>query len=139
MSWSESCSTDSGVRNPSTTATFVATGAGGAAGWATGAGTDDGPAIASESGRTAAVSERPELLGIRSQAAAARTAHSNVSLIGARPPRCVPSRRLGLLQLLFSRLDHPVRHVRRHLLIHVELRPVRPPPVRQRVQCGRVA
>src|SRR2546426_12063357 len=88
----------------------------------------------SESGRASAVSERPELLGIRSQAAAARTAHSSVSLIGARPPRCVPSRRLGLLQLLFSGLDHPVRHLRRHLLIHVELRPVRPPPVRQRVR-----
>src|SRR3989454_8879550 len=80
MSWSESCSTDSGVRNPSTAVTFVATGAGGAAGWATGVGTGGGPAIASESGRAAAVSERPELLGIRSQAPAARTAHSNVSL-----------------------------------------------------------
>src|SRR3989475_11614161 len=127
MSWTESCSTDSGVRNPSTTVTFVAPGAGGAAGWTMGVGTGGCPAIASESGSAAAVSERPELLGIRSQAA--RTAHSNVSLISTGPPRCMPSRRLGLLQLLFSRLDHPVRHLRRHLLIHVKLRAVRPPPV----------
>src|SRR2546429_5177335 len=78
MSWTESCSTDSGVRNPSTTVTFVAPGAGDAAGWTMGVGTGGCPAIASESGSAAAVSERPELLGIRSQAAAARTAHSNV-------------------------------------------------------------
>src|SRR2546428_313595 len=63
------------------------------------------------------------LLPPASQAApaAARTVHRTVSRMGAPPPRCPASRRLRLLHLLLPRLDHLVRHFRRHLLIHMRL------------------
>src|SRR6266581_2917217 len=86
MSWTVSCSTDSGVRNPSTAKTFVADGAGGGGGTGGTGGATGGVAGA---GAAAAVESAGGGGGERfsTQPATARAAHRIVALIGAPPPR----------------------------------------------------
>src|SRR5213594_4251553 len=104
MSCTVSCSTDSGVRNPSTAKTFVAAGAGdagggGGTGGATGGVAGAGAAAAVESaggggGGGAAAAGGPGGGGggerFSTQPATARAAHRIVALIGAPPPRPGP-------------------------------------------------
>src|SRR3989442_12811905 len=124
MAWAVSCSGVPGGRSPAAVAAWAGGGGGGVAGGAGGGwggGRDDG--AAGESAGVAGVWDTGGLLTTGSQAApaAARTVHRTVSRMGAPPPRCPASRRLRLLHLLLPRLDHLVRHFRRHLLIHMRL------------------
>src|SRR5919197_5140219 len=129
MSCAESCSADSGARNPATARTLVATGAGGAGGGDSGAAGEGAAAV--ESGVDGPLAAR---FSIGGQAASTRSAaYSSVTLMRS------SSRRLRLFQLLLASLDHLVRRLGRHLLVRVELLPVRAAAVRERVQRRRIA
>src|SRR6266853_6174684 len=121
MSCALSCSTDSGVRNPWTAMTFVTTGAAGAGG-ATGAWGIVSVATAAESGGVRFS------IGLQPLAAAAPHRMNSPSLTAL-----LLSGRFRLLQLLLPRVRHLVRGLRRDLLLHVKLLPVRAPAVRERM------
>src|SRR5213593_4893351 len=134
MSCPASCSTDSGVRKPTTVRTLVADRAAGI-----GAGVAGGVAAAGAVVSTGGRADTAESSGVRFSigwhpAASARLRHSGVGLIGARKYpsshrwftlRRVGSRRFRLFHLLFPRLYHLVRHLGRHLLVRVKLLAVR--------------
>src|SRR5207247_8636091 len=89
MSCTGSCSTDSGVRNPSTAKTFGGAGGGDAGG---GGGTGGATGGVAGAGAAAAVESAGGGGGERfsTQPATARAAHRIVALIGAPPPRPGP-------------------------------------------------
>src|SRR6266576_3393261 len=122
MSCALSCSTDSGVRNPWTTVTFVATGAAGAGGAASGRGiVSVATAVESRAVRFS--------IGLQLPAAAAPNRMNSPSLTAL-----LLSGRFRLLQLLLPRVCDLVRGPGRGLLIHVKLLPVRSPAVSERLE-----
>src|SRR5438128_406528 len=142
MSCTGSCNTDSGVRNPSTTASFVAAGGGGGVGAAAGAAAGAGGG-GGGGGRRQQWCRPP-------RASRMPAAHG--------PPADTPdqgrqgSRRavwfswvllyplgLRLFQLLLPHLRHFLRRVGRDLLVHVELRALRAASVCDRIQRRAVA